>query len=228
MRRSKGSAARCSARSPQRFPEYQALVNPKPPSLAALAKLLTKGEAFVSLYPTEQGTFVWGGGGGGAAGHSRGRDHEGGGGELRVAKLRTRPGSWGKRPIRPAAPFDTASSHRLFTELLAPVRPPGPRAMVITVATASELAQLPFAVLMTRPPESPFDAARTGWLVREVALNQISTAAAFRALREVRRRAGPSGAFFGFGDPLFKSGSGARGHRQRCVHSGNRGRACRR
>jgi CHAT domain-containing protein len=76
---------------------------------------------------------------------------------------------------------------------------------VVTIATAGDLGQLPFAVLMTRPPESPFDPARAGWLLRETAVNQIATAAAFRALRESRQRAKPAGAFFGFGDPLFKS-----------------------
>jgi CHAT domain-containing protein len=82
---------------------------------------------------------------------------------------------------------------------------------VVTIATASELAQLPFAVLTTQPPENPFDVAKARWLLREAALDQIATAAAFRALRENRQRAKPEREFFGFGDPLFKSASAPTG-----------------
>jgi CHAT domain-containing protein len=113
----------------------------------------------------------------------------------------------GERPNPGRAPFDAAASHRLYAELLAPVRPAIGAARVVTVATASELGQVPLAVLLTRPPEGPFDAARAPWLARELALNQVSTAAAFRALREAQPNRVPQAAFFGFGDPLFKAGA---------------------
>jgi CHAT domain-containing protein len=187
----------------RRFPEYQSLVNPKPPSFGELSKLLAKDEAFVSLYPFEQGTFVWGLGAGGrpafhvaALGAPEVRDL--------VTQLRaTLDLSENLDPAKVA--FDAASSHRLYRELLLPVWPALGSPRVVTIATAGDLGQLPFAVLMTRPPESPFDPARAGWLLRETAVNQIATAAAFRALRESRQRAKPAAALFGFGDPLFKS-----------------------
>jgi len=193
----------------RRFPEYQALVNPKPPSLGELARLLAKDEAFVSLYPFEQGTFVWGIGSGGrpifqvaALTAPEVRDL--------VSRLRaTLDLSENPAPARVA--FDAASSHRLYRELIAPVWPALGSPRVVTIATASELAQLPFAVLTTQPPESPFDAAKARWLLREAALNQIATAAAFRALRDSRQRAKPERVFFGFGDPLFKSASAPAG-----------------
>ena len=187
----------------RRFPEYQSLVNPKPPSFGELSKLLAKDEAFVSLYPFEQGTFVWGlGAGGRPAFHVAAL----GAPEVRDLVTRLRATLDLSENLDPAkVAFDAASSHRLYRELLLPVWPALGSPRVVTIATAGDLGQLPFAVLMTGPPESPFDPARAGWLLRETAVNQIATAAAFRALRESRQRAKPAGAFFGFGDPLFKS-----------------------
>jgi CHAT domain-containing protein len=187
----------------RRFPEYQSLVNPKPPSFGELSKLLAKDEAFVSLYPFEQGTFVWGLGAGG-----RPAFHVAALGAPEVRDLVTRLRATldlSENPAPAKVAFDAASSHRLYRELLLPVWPALGSPRVVTIATAGDLGQLPFAVLMTRPPESPFDPAKAGWLLRETAVNQIATAAAFRALRESRQRAKPAGAFFGFGDPLFKS-----------------------
>ncbi|MCK7471252.1 MAG: hypothetical protein MZU95_11065 [Desulfomicrobium escambiense] len=52
---------------------------------------------------------------------------------------------------------------------------------------------------------------KASWLLRETAVNQTATAAAFRALRESRQRAKPTAAFFGFGDPLFKGAAAPAG-----------------
>lgn len=191
----------------QRFPAYYALVNPKPPTLAGLAKLLAKDELFVSVYPTSTGTYVWAvPAEGSPAMHvspmTKAQVAEA------VAALR-RGLDVGERPDPGRAPVDTATAHRLYAELLGPARATAPGARVITVATASELGQVPLAALVTKPAEGPFNAGRTGWLVREAAISQVATAAAFRALREAGARAPAKSAFFGFGDPLFSSRSTA-------------------
>jgi CHAT domain-containing protein len=188
----------------RRFPGYYALVNPKPPTLAGLAKRLARDEAFASVYPTPDGTFVWTvTAEGPPAMHvsplTKAQLAEA------VAKLR-RDLDVGDRPQGGRAPFDTATSHRLYAELLAPVRAAAPNAKVLTVATASELAELPLAVLVTKPAPGAFDGARTQWLLRDVALNQVSSAAAFTALRQSRSREPAKLAFFGFGDPQFRPG----------------------
>ncbi len=199
----------------RRFPEYQFLVNPKPPTLSELSKLLAKDEAFVSIYPFEQGTLVWG-----LSASGRPAFHVSSLKPVEVRDLVTRLRStldWGAASAPNTTAFDSASSHRLFRELLAPVWPALGSPRVVTTATASELAQLPLAVLITQPSEGAFDPVKASWLVRETALNQIATAAAFRALRESRPRAKPTAPFFGFGDPLFRiataPGGGAPGAR---------------
>ena len=163
----------------------------------------------MSLYPFEQGTFVWGlGAGGRPTFHVAALNAP----EIRdlVTRLRATL-DLSENPDPAKVAFDAASSHRLYRELLLPVWPALGSPRVVTIATAGDLAQLPFAVLMTRPPESPFDPAKASWLVRETAVNQIATAAAFRALRESRQRAKPTAAFFGFGDPLFKGAAAPAG-----------------
>jgi hypothetical protein len=121
----------------RRFPEYQFLVNPKPPSLSELSKLLVKDEAFVSIYPFEQGTLVWGlNASGRPAFHVSSLKPV----EVRdlVTRLR-RTLDLGAASVPNTAAFDSASSHRLFRELLAPVWPALGSPRVVTMATASEL-----------------------------------------------------------------------------------------
>ncbi|MFO7707257.1 MAG: CHAT domain-containing protein [Desulfobacterales bacterium] len=193
----------------RRFPDYQSLVNPKPPSVGELAGFLAKDEAFVSLYPFERGTFVWGIGAVGrpalhVAALTAPEIHS------LVSRLRTTLDLAGN-PTPGRVEFDAASSHRLFNELLAPVWPSLGSPRLVTISTSSELAQLPFAVLTTQPPQRPFDPATAKWLLRETALNQIATAAAFRALRGGGQRPKPGHMFFGFGDPLFAGASATPG-----------------
>ena len=103
----------------RRFPEYQALVNPKPPTLQEASELLDPDEALVSIFPTSFGTFVWvNGGGSGPAFHVSPLKQA----EVKalVARLRATL-DVGDRPSPGSVVFDAAASYRLYTELLAPV-----------------------------------------------------------------------------------------------------------
>jgi len=186
----------------KRFPEYQALVNPKPPTLDQAGALLDRGEALVSIFPTPAGTFVWvAGGNPGPSFHFSPLTQS----ELKalVAKLRTTLDQ-GDRPAPGSVPFDAATSHRLYTELVAPLAPrlAGVRSLIFAVN--GDLAQVPLGVLVT---EAPVDLAHPAWLVRSAAVSQVSTVAAFAALRQAKRRTAPATAFAGFGDPAYKRGA---------------------
>lgn len=181
----------------RRFPSYAALVNPKPPALAEVAKSLGRDEAFVSVLPAEMATFVWGVAPGGAiAFHVApvGRSEIG----ARVEKLRTTLDQ-GERAANPAR-FDAEASFQLYTLLVAPVWPKLGNPKLVTFAGASELGRIPFATLVTQPPAG---SAGPQYLLRTAAVNQVASAAAFRALRESRPRGRAREAFFGFGDPAF-------------------------
>jgi CHAT domain-containing protein len=183
----------------KRFPEYQALVNPKPPTLDQVGDLLDRGEVLLSIYPTPSGTLVWAAGGNrGPAFHYSPLTRA----ELKtmVAALRStldqsdrqQPGS---------VPFDAATSHRLYAELVAPfgARLSGARSLIFAVT--GDLAQIPLGVLVTA---APTDAANPAWLVRTAAVTQVSTVAAFAAVRQAKRHATPAFAFAGFGDPTYR------------------------
>lgn len=185
----------------KRFPEYQALVNPKPPTQDQVGELLDRGEALVSIFPTATGTLVW------AAGGSRGpafhfspltqADVK-----ALVAKLRATLDQ-GDRPSPGSVPFDAVSSHRLYAELVAPLAPRLAGAKSLIFAVNGDLAQIPMGVLVTEVPAAGTDAA-PAWLVRTAAVTQVSTVAAFAAVRQAKRRATPALAFAGFGDPVYK------------------------
>jgi CHAT domain-containing protein len=183
----------------KRFPEYQALVNPKPPTLDQVAELLDSGEVLVSIFPTPTGTFVW------AAGGNRGQSFhfsplKQADVKALVAKLRAALDQ-GDRPTPGSLAFDAAASHRLYGELVAPFGPRLVGARSLVFAVNGDLAQIPLAVLLT---EAPVDGAPPAWLVRTVAVSQVSTVAAFSALRRSKRRTVPALAFMGFGDPVYK------------------------
>lgn len=183
-----------------RFPAYGALVNPKPPTLDQVADLLDRTEALVSVYTTPTATFVWFvGSGRGPALHVSPLAQA----DVRalVAKLRATL-DVGDRPSPGSAPVDLVSAHRLYQELLEPFASRLAGVSSLVVATNGDLATIPFAVLVSERPS----AGEPAWLVRKVAVTQVSTVAAFAALRQVDRRATAAEAFAGFGDPVYRRG----------------------
>ncbi len=190
----------------QRFPRYQALVNPKPPTLSQIGKLLTKGEALLSVYPTPTGTFVWGVNGDGTkvflVSPLTAADIKSLAGQLR------RTLDLGEEPDPSRVPFDFDASYTLYQNLVGPALARLPNTRSLTVAVTGDLAQVPLAVLVSRKPDAGADPlASAAWLVKDYAVNQISTATAFTALRDNRSATGAGRAFAGFGDPLFKLAS---------------------
>jgi CHAT domain-containing protein len=184
-----------------RFPEYQALVNPKPPTLTDAAALLGRDEALVSIYPTSDGTFVWAASGTGAKGfhHAALRAED-------VAALAARMRkTLDVGHVRDPAGtlFDFAASAKLFAELVAPVWKTVGDAKTVIFAVNGPLAQVPLATLVTA--SAPADLAAAPWLVRQAAVVQVSTVASLQALRTTRKVARAEKAFAGFGDPAFKA-----------------------
>ena len=183
----------------KRFPEYQALVNPKAPTLDQAAELLQRDEALVSIYPTREGTFVWAAGGGrGPSFHFSPLTQS----DVKALVARMRATlDIGDQPSPGSKPFDVAAGHQLYTELLAPLWARLGSARRLVFVVNGDLAQVPMAVLVTEPPGG---GGAPAWLVRKVAVAQVSTVAAFSALRQAKRRSEPTQAFTGFGDPVFR------------------------
>ena len=183
----------------KRFPEYQALVNPKPPTLREAAEALRAGEALVSLFPTAEGTFAWA-----VASRREPAFHFS---PLKAADVAELVASMRKTldpdesggPAR--LPFDFPAAARLHRDLVAPLWGAVEGSKTLVVAANGALAQVPLAALVTR--EGAADLATAPWLVRQVAIAQLTSVASFQALRQSPARSAGK-PFVGFGDPAFR------------------------
>jgi CHAT domain-containing protein len=93
--------------------------------------------------------------------------------------------------------FDTAAAQALYEATLAPVGGRLAGVKVLVVAPTGALLSLPFAVLLTGPAQ-PSGLADAPWLIRQMTVTHVPSAANFLALR----KAGSSHAahpWFGFG-----------------------------
>ena len=212
-----------------RFPDYAALLNPRPVGIAAVQALLKPGEAVLSLYTGSERSVVW-------AIPAQGQPVMATVAlpraelEQKVASLRA--------ALDPAAEvagdlprYPFALSHELYAALLAPVAAGWQDARELIVIAHGRLGQLPLSVLTTGPFHSPAaklpfaEMAAAPWLIKRVGIAQLPAAIALPALRSARRDSVAPLAFAGFGDPLF---SAARAKSASSLPSTTRGTIARR
>jgi CHAT domain-containing protein len=192
------------------YPDYAALIDPKPASLDVVRRALRPGEALIATYVSDEATLVW-------------------------AVPQQGPVAFAKAPLGAAAlersvkqlrhaldpqadtlgqipPFDVKLANTLYDQLLKPVEPGWKGATSLLVVTDKALAQLPLGVLVSAPASVP--AERDGqvlfagyksvpFLARQVAITQLPSAAALPTLRALPAAGGERKPFIGFGDPLF-------------------------
>lgn len=192
------------------FPDFAALLNPKPAELAGLRKALHPGETLVSFYSGETATYVWAlAGDGTTAFHMSALGRA----ELTalVGKLRAalEPDAESVDGI-PA--FDVAIAHRLYAELLAPLGMPVSQAQHLLTVPHGPLGQLPLGLLVTEAALPPAKTAQafagyraTPWLIRKAAVTQLPAASSLSTLRALPPGPASRHAFIGYGDPWFNS-----------------------
>lgn len=191
----------------RRFPEYAALLNPKPVGIAVIQKLLKPSEAVISIYAGSDRTLVWAIPAAGAPSFAV-VPLTGDQLDLKVKTLREAldPNAEAEGKL-PKFQFDLA--HELYTKLLAPVEAGWKGAKELIVIPHGRLGQLPFGVLTTVPFQAKpakldyAEMAAAPWLIKEIAVSQLPAAVALPALRMRGTGAGPERPFIGFGDPLF-------------------------
>jgi CHAT domain-containing protein len=209
--------AKAQAEMERRFPNYAGLLNPKPPGIAELQKLLKPGEALISIYAGSQRSLVWAIPPGGRPAFAVvPLNAEQIAQKVGVLRQALDPAAAAEQRL-PAFPFDLA--HQLFNRLLAPAQAGWKDARALIVVPHGALGQLPFGVLMTQPfqaaasPGGPMYAsmADAPWLLRQVAISQLPSAVALSALRGQASPRRAERAFVGFGDPLFMADTTATG-----------------
>jgi CHAT domain-containing protein/tetratricopeptide (TPR) repeat protein len=197
-----------------RFPEYVALMNPKPAAIAAARASLRPGEALVVTYVGNDETYVWAvpkAGQVAFAAAPLGRERVAAViGSLRRS-LDPQAASLGDIPS-----FDVGLSHRLYRELLAPVTPGWQQAQSLLVVADGSLGQLPLSVLTTKPAPPAqerkplFSEYRDiPWLVRSHAVTVLPSVSSLATLRKLPPAAPTRRAFAGFGDPWFSQAQAA-------------------
>jgi CHAT domain-containing protein len=192
----------------QRFPAYADLVSPKPPTVDQIKATLADGEAMLSFYFGQGGSFVWAVPKNGPVlfatiKATRGEI------ESKVRKLR--------EALEPQAAmisdipaFDLRLGYELYSLLLQPVESGWKPAKNLIVVTNGALGLLPLSLLPTAPAESRsdddplFSSYRSvPWLARTHAVTTVPSAAALRTLRQLPAGKPNRGELIAFGDPYF-------------------------
>jgi CHAT domain-containing protein/tetratricopeptide (TPR) repeat protein len=107
----------------------------------------------------------------------------------------------GSRPIG-SLPFDHARAHRLYKSLLGEARDMI-KGKHLLIVPAGPLTQLPFQVLVTRPPPTSGDHKKVAWLARDHAITVLPSVSSLKALRRIARPSTASRPMIGFGNPLL-------------------------
>ena len=203
-----------SARLEREFPDFAALLNPKPADIAGVRKALRPGETLVSFYSGEKATYIWAVASDGAATFHMSALGRAELSDL-VAKLRAtlEPNADSVDGI-PA--FDIAIAYKLYSELLAPLGATLAQTKSLLTVPHGPLGQLPLGLLVTENAAQP---AKTNpskgqafagyrdipWLIRKMAVTQLPAAASLGILRALPPGAADRQAFIGYGDPWFNN-----------------------
>ena len=183
----------------RQHPAYADLVSPPLPGTVRLTELLRPGEALLVVHALEPGTLSW-------------LLRPGQAASLRAlpmgeATLNQRVAAWrmrldrSERLAQRADPLDGADeAWRLHEDLLAPWRAELAGVRSLIVASSGALARVPLAALLREAPQA---GKAPAWLVRDMAVTQLPSAASLLALRRTPPGAAPARALLGFGDPLF-------------------------
>ncbi len=200
-----------SARLEREFPDFAALLNPKPADIASVRKALRPGETLVSFYSGEKATYIWAVASDGAASFHMSALGRAALSDL-VAKLRAtlEPNADSVDGI-PA--FDIAVAYKLYSELLAPLNATLAQTKSLLTVPHGPLGQLPLGLLVTENAAQPgpgkgqaFAGYRDiPWLIRKMAVTQLPAAASLGILRALPPGAADRQAFIGYGDPWFNN-----------------------
>jgi len=192
----------------QRFPAYADLIAPKPPSVGDIRTALADGEAMLSFYFGQSGSFVWAVPKAGPIAFAK-VNASSGDIESRIRKLR--------EALEPQAamisdipPFDLDVAYELYSLLLKPVETGWKPARNLIVVTNGALGLLPLSLLPTAPSAVPHgedplfaEYRRVPWLARTHAVTMVPSSASLRTLRQLPPGKGGRNELVAFGDPLF-------------------------
>jgi CHAT domain-containing protein/tetratricopeptide (TPR) repeat protein len=193
----------------RKFPQYDALVNPRPVDLATTRKSLQANEALLSIYVTPGGTYVWAIGPDGSL-RFHFSDKNATWIAQQVKKLRDSVDLTTGLPVERLR-FDLQAGANLYQHLMAPVELAWDKADTLLVVANESLGQIPFSLLPTvaqpeavRSDNLPLSQYRSvPWLARKVAIAYLPSVSALVTQRKLPAANARRAAFIGYGDPDF-------------------------
>ena len=191
--------AEADARLAKEFPDYNALANPKPLSLADTQALLAPDEAMVSyligektsyVFVVRQDSFMW-------------KELNIGADELNKIVSSIRLGlDIDEIQRKKASPVKLEALHDLYLKILQPVDDfIRPKAKLIVVPDGA-LTSLPFQLLVTEPPKDR-GYREAAYLVRRHAITVSPSVANLKVLRQSASLAPAGKPLTGFGNPVL-------------------------
>jgi len=198
----------------RRFPAFDDLVDPRPPSIQEIKAALRPGEALLSFYFGQTASFVWAVPKDGSVLFTQLPVTES---ELsaKVHRLRQALEPQVAR-VEEIPPFDLALAYDLYSLLLKPIEPSWQSAKSLIVVTNGALGELPLSLLPTAPAAVDLQAKplfsgyrAVPWLARSHAVTVVPSAAALVTLRHLPPGSANRDRLIGFGDPYFTADQAA-------------------
>jgi CHAT domain-containing protein/tetratricopeptide (TPR) repeat protein len=209
----------------QQFPEYSALVRPKPVKVSQIQALLSPTEALVFWLPTEKNTFVFAVTKDKFAWHTIAVGAEQLSQQVATFRIGLEPDKF-ERSLREGKPqqFDLGVAFKLYSKLFGPIEPLIKDKHDLIVAVAGVLTALPFQALVTEKPAEakPTDYGgyrNAAWLIRRHAVTVEPSVASLQALRVFASKGEAGKPMVGFGDPVFQQGPAASGRERSLVNT---------
>ena len=181
-----------------KFPEYERLVRPQPPSVQDIATQLDPSQALLMLLPTQHAVYVWAVAADRPAGFARVEMDEERLNGL-VASLRAQLDFGASSQAGTA--FNSAAAFALYDQLLGPVASVIKGKTQLVVAAGGRLSQIPFGILQTRAAGGVGKEAP--WLIKEASVAQVPSLTAWLAIKKLAKAPSASRSFAGWGDPAF-------------------------
>ncbi len=184
-----------------RFPDYDRLVHPVPPTVADVSAALATDEALIMLLPTQDAVYVW----------AVTRDGNNTAARVEMPRARlTQLVQAIRKTLDFAAmgsnvpAFNASAASTLYQQLLGPVQASMEGKSHLIVAAGGVLGQIPFGVLLTRPTTvSRVDAP---WLIRQAAITHVPSLSAWLAVKQFAKARSAPEALVAWGDPRFSGG----------------------
>jgi len=199
-----------------KFPDYDRLVRPPPPTVADIAQQLSPEQALLMVLPTPDAVYVWAVAADRPAAFVRASLSEA---EVNTLVARLRAQLDFDSGFQAGKQFDNAAAFEICDKLLAPVAEVWKGKPQLIVAAGGALSQLPFAVLQTKPVGD--SATQTPWLIRDVSIAQVPSISAWLAIKIIAKGDSAEQAFIGWGDPAFgtkvASATGEKGQSRKVV-----------